>query len=327
MIPYPRLELSRFKKVKLGVKTLVIGGLGFIGSHLSCHLKESGHDVTVLDSFRNPTGKMKLGEGFRVIKGDITSTDSPLAEEVKNADVVFNLAVRSLPESLQDPVGVAWANIVGCHMVCIASSKHAKKLVHISSSEVYGTAKYIPIDESHPLLPSTPYAASKVSQEMFVSTYAKYQNLQTVIVRPFNAYGPFMREDRFAAMLPVFVDRARKGQPLPISGDGTQTRDLTYVEDTVRGIALAGDVFPVGEVVNIASGTEVRIIDLALAVAKHYKYEEFAFTEERPGDIKRHLASTEKAARLLGFRASMSIEEGVRRYILWYEANHPLVHK
>lgn len=312
-------------------QALVTGGLGFIGSNLAIKLSARGHDVTVFDNFSNGTGRASVqnNRSIEIVKGDILNPKS-LEHAVKSAEIVFNLAVRCLPESIENPVDTHMVNDVGTLNLCMACKKYSTKLIHISSSEAYGTAQYTPMDETHPLEPTTPYGASKAASEMIVSGFAKCYNMQAVVIRPFNAYGPFMREDSYSAVLPRFVSRAKNNKRLVIFGDGLQTRDFTYVDDITEGIAKAGEVFPSGQTMNIARGKEVRIVDLARIVIDHYQKQgdfdlddPIEFKPPRQGDVRRHFADIKKARKLLGYSAKIDIRTGVKKYASWFEDTHP----
>lgn len=312
-------------------KVLVTGGSGFIGSHLVQKLLEQGDEVIVFDNFslwgcsRN-LANLSHPDKLRVIRGDVRDYDA-VQSVVKRVDCVFHLAVASLLLSLTDPMQVHEVNSTGTLNVCRACQKHGnKKLVYVSSSEVYGTAKYVPMDEKHPMAPTTPYGASKAASELYVRSFHNAWNLPVTIVRPFNTYGPRCRKDRYSAVITKFVSRTMNGKAPIIYGDGKQTRDFTYVSDTVEGIVKAAECDRLaGEPVNIARGEEVSILKLVnviLALLDEKGKIEPIFKKERKGDVRRHLADTSKAEKILQFKPAVSIEEGLKRYIDWVKSNN-----
>lgn len=308
-----------------GKTILVTGGAGFIGSHLTERLLSSGNKVIVLDSFS--TGSLdNLGNADKaqltVIHGDIRRINS-LRKLMRDVDIVFHLAVQCLVLSLKRPRFVHEVNATGTLNLCITSMEMGiEKLIYISSSEVYGTSIYVPMDENHPLNPTTPYGASKAAGEMYVRSFHNLYDLPSVIVRPFNAYGPRHRMDDYSSVVTKFIERVSENQPPIIFGDGKQTRDFSYVSDIVEGILLAAESPElIGDVVNIGYGQEVSIEDLAQNVLQIFDKEnelEPIYKESRGGDVHRHLADISKARRLLEFEPKIPIEKGLRMYVNWW---------
>jgi UDP-glucose 4-epimerase len=201
-----------------------------------------------------------------------------------------------------------------------AVQSRTERFVYVSSSEAYGTARSVPMSEDHPLEPTTVYGASKAAGELYAQGCMRTYGLPVTVIRPFNSYGP--REHAHgtsAEVIPKFVTRIMAGLPPVIFGDGSQTRDFTWVEETARGIVAAtvSDAL-VGEAVNIAYGQGVSILDIAerlrgiLGGGTETEYD-----AERPGDVMHHYADTRKARELLGFAASIDIGEGLERYVRW----------
>ena len=306
-------------------KTAVItGGAGFIGSRLTQILDSKNFKTIVFDDFSNASGVHNLPKNTTVIKGSIMNF-SKLKLIVRKADVVFNLAVLPLPMSFTHPDKVVNVNGYGAFLVAKACSNFNVKLIHISSSEVYGTARSSTMNESHVLMPTTTYAASKVSSEAYVNAFGVSDDLQYVIVRPFNSYGEYMREDGYAAAMPNFYNRISKNKKPIITGDGKQTRDLCYVDDTARGIYLASKSSKaIGKTINIGQGKEISINNLASLMIEEYSKitgkklnKTFEYTPDRKGDVRRHKANISLAKSLLGYSPTMSIREGIRRYLEW----------
>lgn len=305
-------------------KVVVTGGAGFIGSNLVRTLDSKGFDVVVYDDFSNGSGKHNLPTRIKIVKGSILNY-SKMKSVFKKSDLVFNLAVLPLPMSFVDPEKIIKVNDYGTYLVSKVCSEFKIKLVHISSSEAYGTAKYSSMNENHPLLPTTIYAASKAASEAYVRAFEQSDNLEFVIVRPFNSYGEFMREDTYAAAIPKFYTRISKNKNPIIFGSGNQTRDLTHVEDTAQGIFLAGiKERAIGGTFNIAQGKETSVKTMAKTMIK--KYNELTgkklnlklnYTKERPGDVKRHLGDIALAKKILGYSPTIILEEGITRYLKW----------
>ena len=306
-------------------KILVTGGAGFIGSHLTERLLEPDNEVIVLDDLSTGSEEnlraVSKSTKFKLVMGDVRSARTVEAL-VRKVDFVYHLAAKSLPVSLQRPRIVHEVNATGTFNVCMSTRKgRVKRLVYISSSVVYGTAQYIPIDEGHPLQPRTPYCASKAAGEMYVRSFANAWGIPAVIVRPFNTYGPRARKGVYSSVIPCFVDRCLSGKPPIIYGDGKQTRDFTYISDIVDGIVKAADCDDLlGDVVNIARGEEVSVNRIANIVLNLTGLEDKVnpvFEVPRPGDVRRQVADISKAKRILHFKPEVSIEEGIEKYIKW----------
>ena len=305
---------------------LVTGGAGFIGSNLVHELiKDSQNNIVVLDNFS--TGKkenlalISNNPRLKVIEGDITNKN--LVDDItKNIDMIYHLAVQCVRLSFSNPDLVHEVNSTGTlNLLNSAVKNKIKKFVYVSSSESYGTALTNgPMDENHPLRPTTVYGASKAAGELYtIGTHISH-NLPMVIIRPFNSYGPYEHyEGVFGEVIPKFIIRAYNDQPLLIHGDGEQTRDFTYVLDTVKGMILAANNDKlIGQAVNIAYGREVSINNIAKAVLKATgKTVPVEHTPNRPGDVRRHFADITKAKSVLGFKPEMLLEEGIVKYINW----------
>src|SRR5712664_819803 len=228
-----------------GKRVLVTGGAGFVGSHLVDLLGRS-NQVTVL-------------------KADVRDRAS-LEAAVKQSDVIFHLAVVCLRVSIPDPMASHLVNDLGTlNLLLAARDSPVQRFIYVSSSEVYGSARRVPMDEEHPLNPTTPYAAGKLAGESYALSFHRTYGLPATVVRPFNIYGPREHADGPSGeVIPRFVARALAEKPLVVFGDGLQTRDFTWVGDTVRGILMAAECDElVGDRVNIARGREVRILDIA----------------------------------------------------------------
>lgn len=307
-------------------RVIITGGAGFIGSHLANKLVKKGFEVIVYDNLSNGSGRKNLLKNVKIVQGSILNFQK-MKTCFKKASTIFNLAVLPLPMSFDNPQRVIRVNDWGSYLVCKACTELEKKLVHISSSEVYGDGIFFPMKESHPILPTTIYAASKSASDAYVYAFSKTYGMRFVIVRPFNSYGEFMREDSYGAAIPNFYKRITINKCPIIHGTGNQTRDLTYVEDTVEGIYLASiNPKALGGTFNIGQGKETSIKNLAKIMLKKYSKIsgkslklELQFTKGRLGDVNRHLADISNSSKVLGYKPKISLEDGLEKYIIWQE--------
>jgi UDP-glucose 4-epimerase len=304
-----------------GKRILVTGGAGFIGSHLVEELAPT-NGVTVLDDFSvgSEANLAAVRSRVRILRGDVTDPAS-VSAAVADAQVVFHLAVVCLRTSIPDPMRSHLVNDQGTlNLLLAVREAPVERFVYISSSEVYGTTVQNPMTEEHPLRPTTPYGASKLAGEAYALSFFQTYGTPALVVRPFNTYGPRAHlEGASGEVIPKFVARALAGRPLVIFGDGEQTRDYTWVKDTVRGIRLAAECDAlVGDCINIARGEDVSINRLALTVQELLgRRLEIEHVPGRPGDIRRQHAGVDRARALLSFRAPVGIEEGLARYVEW----------
>ena len=305
----------------VGKRVLVTGGAGFVGSHLVDLLSHS-NQVTVLDDF-SVGERENLAAAVRpptVVTADVRDRGA-LDEVVRDVDVIFHLAVVCLRVSIPDPMASHLVNDLGTLNLLLAARDSAvQRFVYVSSSEVYGSAKRTPMDESHPLNPMTPYAAAKLAGEAYALSFHRTYGFPTTVVRPFNVYGPREHADGPSGeVIPRFVARALAGRPLVVFGDGLQTRDFTWVGDTVRGILMAAECDAlVGGCVNIARGEEVSVLRIAELVQRLAGTRTpIEHQADRPGDVRRHVAGVQRARSMLGFSATVGIDEGISRYVEW----------
>lgn len=307
------------------MRVLVTGGAGFIGSNLVDELAKDNH-IVVLDNFSSGK-KENVAHHFgknniEIITGDVRDK-SLLFNITKGIDIIYHLAVQCLRVSINDPEINHEVNATGTLNLCMAALENSvKRFIYVSSSEVYGTAVNVPMDEMHSCEPTTVYGASKLAGEKYALAYHRTYSLPSMVVIPFNTYGQREHfEGPYGEVIPKFVLRAVNDLPPVIFGDGTQTRDFTHVADTVRGIIAASECHEmIGQAVNIARGEEVSIKGLAEKIYRklgksHIKP---VFEKERPGDVKRHFAGVEKAEKLFAFRAETGIDEGLDMFIKWF---------
>jgi UDP-glucose 4-epimerase len=315
--------------MKLTNKTiLVTGGAGFIGSHF-VEVTAKNHNVIVYDNFSSNvvTPKELLAYGVRkVIRGDILDRKT-LAQAMKKIDVVLHFAAACVRLSLSQERLVHDINATGTlNTLLAAKNAGVKRYIYISSSEIYGTAEKKLMDEHHPITPTTVYGMSKYIGELYTKHFHDIQGLPTMIIRPFNSYGSHGHFESFLGeAIPRFVVRALNGKQAVIFGTGKQTRDFTYVYDTVDGIvkALQCDKL-LGDCVNIAYGKEVTIAKIANIICKQTGLPFRPIMKPaRPHDVERHAANTGKAKRMLGYTPQVSVEEGISIFIDWMKKTYP----
>jgi dTDP-glucose 4,6-dehydratase len=312
-------------------RVLVTGGAGFISSNFIRHLlAHTKHEVVSLDALTYAGNLENLAdvmshERLSFVHGDIRDPDL-VARLVAEVDVIVNAAAEShVEKSIEEGASeFVTTNVEGTQILLDAIRRTpVERFILISSSEVYGTAEYAPMDEEHPLNPRSPYAATKAGGDRLAYSYYVTYGLPIVIVRPFNNYGPRQHPEK---VVPRFITQALRDEPLTVHGDGHASRDWLYVFDDAEAIAatIAAPIEAVaGEVLNVATGVDISVGDIADAVLDTLgKPRDLKrFVEERPGQVDRHIGSTEKAERLLGWRARTSFEEGLDRTVTWYRDN------
>jgi UDP-glucose 4-epimerase len=237
--------------------------------------------------------------------------------------VVYHLACLGVRHSVHSPVENHEVNATATlHLLAACRAAGVPRFVYVSSSEVYGTAKWAPMTEDHPTFPCTVYGASKLAGECYTRAYYRTYGYPTVVVRPFNTYGPRSHhEGDSGEVIPKFLLRCLAGKPMVIFGDGTQTRDFTYVSDTAAGILLAGEhENAVGDTINLGFGSEVTINTLARQVAAAVARPDAAIEHDipRPGDVLRLYADMSHARAAIGYAPTITLGEGLERLLAWY---------
>ncbi|HME26129.1 MAG TPA: GDP-mannose 4,6-dehydratase [Acetobacteraceae bacterium] len=313
-------------------RVLVTGGAGFIGSHLVDVLLADGESVNVLDDFS--TGAMEnLADAeatgrLRLLRGSILDSQA-VAAAMAGCDRVFHLAVQCVRRSLGNPQESHDVNATGTlNVLEAARARCIRRFVYCSSSEVYGnTSDTLLREGTTQCRPVTVYGAAKLAGELYTEAYRQTYGLDTVIVRPFNAYGPRApQQGTRAEVIPRFLIRAMNGLPPVIFGDGSNGRDFTYVTELAQGLALAGGAASCsGTAVNIAYGRMVTVREVAQTVLRAVGRNDLSVTlhAARPGDVHRLHADNSRAAELLGFRPRVAFEDGVQRYADWFRARYP----
>lgn len=310
-----------------GKRVLVTGSEGFIGSHLTEKLLGLGATVRafVLYNFKGDLGWIShLKEKAEVFFGDIRDYDA-VEDSMKNIDVVFHLAASiSVAYSILHPREVVETNVLGAlNMLTAARKMNVGRIVHTSTSEVFGTPEYTPIDEKHPRNPQSPYAASKDAADKLCKAFYCSYDLPLVIIRPFNTFGPRQSP---RAIIPSIILQLLKGDILRV-GNLDPTRDFSYVEDTASAFLLAGLADVVGEEINLGTGREISIGNLVKLIAKLMQKEKYSIkkdsgrTRSSHAEVKRLIADNAKADRLLKWRPEYSLEDGLERTIDWFRNN------
>src|SRR5881398_733861 len=293
-------------------------------------LEATGHEVVSLDALTYAGSLENLADvlahpRLSFVHGDIRDREL-IRELVGGVDVIVSAAAEShVEKSIADGASeFVTTNVEGTQILLDAIREApVERFILISSSEVNGTAEYAPMDEEHPLNPRSPYAATKAGADRLAYSYFVTYGLPIVIVRPFNNYGPRQHPEK---VIPRFITQALRDEPLTVHGDGHATRDWLYVDDDAEAIeavieAPLEDV--AGEVLNVATGVDISVTDIADAVLEAVGKPSSlkTFVTERPGQVDRHIGSTDKMERLTGWRARTSFEEGLARTIAWYREN------
>jgi dTDP-glucose 4,6-dehydratase len=317
--------------VKRAKRILVTGGAGFISSNVVRHLlAHTPHEVVSLDALtyagnlENLTDVMSH-ERLAFVHGDVRDGDL-MREVVAEVDVIVNAAAEShVEKSIEEGASeFVTTNVEGTQILLDAIRETpVERFLLISSSEVYGTARYAPMDEDHPLEPRSPYAATKAGGDRLAYSYAITYDLPIVIVRPFNNYGPRQHPEK---VVPRFITQALQGEALTVHGDGHASRDWLWVDDHAEALEMLIEA-PIddlaGEVVNVATGTDISVADIADLVLEAVGNPEATkeLVPERPGQVDRHIGSTAKMERLTGWRARTSFGSGLERTVAWYREN------
>jgi len=302
------------------MKCLVTGGAGFIGSNLVKQLLLDGHEVVVLDN---------LMSGYRsnidpypqvvFIEGDVRDAEA-VAKAVKGVEVVFHLAASvGNKRSIDHPVTDAEINVIGTLRVLEAARKSGvRKIVTSSSAGIFGELKTLPIKEDHAIEPDSPYGCTKLCKEKECLAYAKLYDIEAVCLRYFNVYGPNQRFDAYGNVIPIFAFQMLKGETLTIFGDGEQTRDFVNVRDVVQANIKAAGAHGVSGAFNIGSGDRITINGLVelLAAASGLK-PHVKHGLPRQGDVRHSLADISAARDGFGFKPLVSLNDGLKEYMLW----------
>lgn len=315
----------------VNLNILVTGAAGFIGSHLTEELVKKGHRVKAFIRY-NSSGSWgwletsPLKNEIEVYQGDIRDYDG-VKESLKNIDIVFHLAALiGIPYSYKSPLAYIKTNIEGTYNILKGSMEQGvKKIIHTSTSEVYGTAIYVPIDEQHPLQAQSPYSASKIGADQLALSFYRSFDLPVAVARPFNTYGP---RQSARAIIPTVITQILSGKECIELGNLYPTRDLNYVKDTVEGLmAIAFSDRTIGEVINIGSGKEISIRELVLLISRimnkkiEIKQDKQRLRPEK-SEVERLCCDNTKIKNLTNWQSHYSLEEGLKETINWFSENY-----
>ena len=309
-------------------RVLVTGAAGFIGSHLTEALVKRGDRVRAFIRYNSTNSwgwldATEVRKELEVVRGDLKDGDA-VRRAVKGVEIVYHLgALIAIPYSYVHPNDVVQTNVLGTLHVLQACLETSARLVHTSTSEVYGTALHVPIDEEHPLRAQSPYSATKIGADKLAESFYLSFKLPVTTVRPFNTYGP---RQSARAVIPTIIGQALSGDRVRL-GRLDPVRDLTYVEDTVRGFLLAGEKEEgVGRVLNLGVGKATTIGDLAkkiIALVGRAVTLEIDPERVRPeaSDVMKLVSDPSRAKKVLGWEAAVGLDEGLRRTIDWMRQN------
>jgi nucleoside-diphosphate-sugar epimerase len=300
-------------------KALVTGGGGFIESHLVDRLLRDGNEVRVLDNFATGHRENLLGvDGeIELVEGDIQSYER-VHNAVRGCELVFHLAaLPSVPRSIQDPLTSTASNVTGTLNVLLAArDEDVRRIVFASSSSVYGPQREFPQREEAAARPISPYGVSKLAAEGYCRAFTRVYGLETVALRYFNVFGP--RQDplsQYAAVIPKFITAVLRGERPVVFGDGEQSRDFTYIDNTVDGTVLAGSAEGAeGETFNVACGEATTLNELVRHIGElSGKPVEATYAERQPGDLDRSLADISRAREVLAYEPAVDVRAGLEK--------------
>ena len=311
-------------------KFLVVGGAGFVGSHLvDALVRHSAEKIVVVDNMF--LGKMEnLNDAIRKGKVTVYKEDARYLTALENIierekpEAVFNLAVKCLPYGFIDPEGAFMTGVEIAHNLAnLLRKEKFQRLLHFSSSEAYGTAVKVPMDENHPLNPNSPYGAGKAAADLLLLSYYKLFNLEISIIRPFNFYGERQNMEAYAAVVPVTIWRILNGEKPILEGDGLQTRDFTYVTDGAEAaVEMMNCDEAVGRVINIGQGkeTEIKTVISMICNALDYPSDKIEHRPERPSDVRRLHADITEAKKMIHYSPRTSLKKGIDSTIDWFKS-------
>lgn len=310
------------------MKMLITGGAGFIGSHLCEKYTNKENTVLCLDNFMNGSlGNIRpllSYKNFKLINGDIRNSDL-LEKIIPNVDVILHLAAQiHVDRSIIEPKLTYDINVLGTlNILELARRYDVEKVIHTSTSEVYGSAQHTPMDEKHPLDAQHPYGASKVAADRMCHAYIQTYGMNICIMRPFNTFGSRQKDTGYGGAISIFVKRALSGTPPIIYGDGQQTRDYTYIDDIVDAYdSVLNYNKSLKAPINFGTGKEIRIVDLANKIIEFCgKKGEVkpVHVGPRPGEVQRLVADISQAKEILKWEPKYTLENGLKEFIDWYK--------
>ncbi len=301
-----------------GRSVLITGGAGFIGGHIRTAIKDT-EDLLILDNFSSGD-QDNIPDQSQVIEVDIRNRDAVL-DAVSSVDAIFHQAgLVSVSQSIESPYKSHVSNAIGTINVLDAAKKYDAKVVLASSAAIYGQPEYTPIDETHPVSPTSPYGLDKLTADYHAQLYNDLYGVESTVLRYFNVFGPGQVGGDYAGVIPIFIKQALSGEDITVHGDGEQTRDFVYIDDVVQANLLALQADQAGEAYNIATGNAISIRELAEKIqALIDSSSDIVHTEARSGDVKRSVADISKAKSELQYQPSVSLEEGLEQTIDWWQ--------
>jgi len=325
---HENMDFMKTSKI-LNKNILITGGAGFIGSHLVDEIiTHNPNELLVVDNFflgqdknliqaRNEKPNLHL---LRLDASDISSMRH--VAKKYNIDYVFDLAIVPLPLSLEYPEWTIRTNVGIVTTFCeLLRHEEVDEMLHFSSSEAYGTARYIPMDELHPHDAITPYAASKSAADCIINSYIQTFGIEARIVRPFNNFGPRQNPGSYAGVIPIVVKKILAGEPIEIYGDGQQTRDFIFVSETVKAVT---DIFNSSKSarisLNLGTGIETTINELVSRILRisGNPDHQVVYKQPRAGDVRRHCADMSRTSEILGYTPTSIMDDQLSATIEWY---------
>ncbi|WP_275883122.1 NAD-dependent epimerase/dehydratase family protein [Halorhabdus sp. BNX81] len=293
-----------------GQTVVITGGAGFIGSHLADALVET-NDVIVLDDL-STGARENVPDGATFVKGDVRDP-ATVAEVTDGVDLIFHeAAVVSVEQSIDEPEFCHDVNFDGTLQILEAARREDARVVFASSAAIYGEPTSLPLTESEPVAPQSPYGIDKCSADQYLRTYHDLYGLETVALRYFNVYGPRQTASDYSGVISIFREQAQAGEPITVDGDGTQTRDFVHVADVVQANLRAATTEHVGTAYNVGTGEETSIRTLAETTQRVTDSDSpIVHRDPRPGDIAHSRADVTKARQRLGYEPSVSLEDGL----------------
>lgn len=309
----------------------VVGGAGFVGSHVVDALIEAKHQVTVIDNFflgNIENLKWARTHGTVIVYREdaryITAVENILKRE--KCEAVFNLAVKCLPYGFVDPEGAYMTGVeITLNLANLLRKNVYNQLIHFSSSEAYGSAQQVPMRENHPLAPASPYGAGKAAADLLLLSYHALFGCPVSIIRPFNMYGPRQNMFAYAAVIPVTINRILNNELPILEGDGEQTRDFTYVRDVAdESLKLLNCSKAVGEIINAGSGIETKIKDVIYKICDllNFPRENILHAPPRPSDVRRLCADITRAKKLFNYSSKTDFDDGLALTVNWCKTSY-----
>ncbi|MFS0751281.1 SDR family oxidoreductase [Oceanobacillus sp. 1P07AA] len=304
---------------------LVTGGAGFVGSNIARKLITNGESVRLLDNFStgNKENIADISDKLEIINGDFTS-NAIVKEAIKDVDIILHQgAIPSVPKSIDNPILSNYANVNGTlTLLNAAVEEGVNRFVYAASSSAYGNNKKLPKQEDMTANPMSPYAVSKYTGELYCRVFYEIYGLETISLRYFNVFGPRQNPySKYAAVIPAFIDSIIHDQSPIIYGDGTQSRDFTYIDNIVSANLLAATAKKLqGEVINIGTGSQIQLNELVDRINNILgKNIPAIHTEDRAGDVKHSLADIQRAKKIINYEPITTFDEGLEKTVKWFD--------